>query len=234
LNPSRPPESDASHFAIGKAAHDLILDGAGWPDRYHVLPEGFTRAGTKKWADAIADADAAEAAGKTIIRHDDHATVLAMAEAIKRHPISKALIRGKAEKTIAWKDKETGVWLRCRPDFLPDDLRFIPDYKSTASAAPKDFERSVFNYGYALQAALYLEGIAAVFGEDDRQFFFISQEKDPPYIVQPYCLSQSAYEYGRREMRKAINIFANCLNANKWPSYSEDFVTIDLPLWIKE
>jgi hypothetical protein len=124
--------------------------------------------------------------------------------------------------------------LRCRPDFLPDDLRFIPDYKSTASAAPKDFERSVFNYGYALQAALYLEGIAAVFGEDDRQFFFISQEKDPPYIVQPYCLSQSAYEYGRREMRKAINIFANCLNANKWPSYSEDFVTIDLPLWIKE
>jgi hypothetical protein len=232
LNPNRPPESNETHFAIGKAAHDLILDGTGWPDRYHVLPEGFTRAGTKKWADAIAEADAAEAEGKTVLKHSDHATVVAMAEAIKKHPINRALSRGKAEATIVWQDEQTGVWLRCRPDFLPDDRRFIPDLKTTTDASPTAFEKSVANFGYHQQAALYLDGLAAVFGEDEsREFYFIAQEKEPPYIVQPYQLDAESIAWGRRANRVAINKFAWCVKNNRWPSYADDFIKIGLPYW---
>lgn len=234
LNPSRPPESNASHFSLGKAAHDLILDGVGWPSRYHVLPSGFTRAGTKKWADAIAEADAAESEGKTILKADDHATVLGMAEAIRKHPIHKALSRGKAEQTIVWKDAETGVWLRCRPDFLPDAQLFVPDYKTTASADPDDFAKSVANFGYHQQAALYLDGLAAVFGERDRQFYFIAQEKDAPYIVQPFAIDAESVAWGRRLNRKAIRTFARCLETNEWPGYASDFVTVGLPRWKSE
>ena len=41
LNPNRPEQSEARHFTFGRAAHDLVLDGVGWPSRYHILPEGF-------------------------------------------------------------------------------------------------------------------------------------------------------------------------------------------------
>lgn len=235
LNPDRPKESDAPHFAVGKAAHDLVLDGVGWPDRYHVLPAGFSMAATKKFAKEIAEKEAAEAAGKTILRAQDYDVVIGMAAAIKQHPIHKALGRGKAEQTICWKDEETGVWLRCRPDFLPDDNRFVPDYKTTASAHPDDFSRDVTNFGYHQQAALYLDGIAAVFGQNEaRQFYFIAQEKEAPYVVQPFALDFDAVEWGRRLNRKAIRTFAECLKSNVWPAYSGDFITVGLPRWQTE
>ena len=236
LNPNRPPESSEPHFAIGKAAHDLVLDGVGWPDRYHVLPAGFSRAKSKAMATEIAEADAAEEAGKTLLRAEDHAVVLGMAAAIQRHPIHKALGRGKAEQTIVWKDAETGVWLRCRPDFLPDAKQFIPDYKTTASADPDDFQGSVAKFGYHQQAALYLDGIAAVFGdiEGGRQFYFIAQEKEAPYVVQPFGIDLESVEWGRRLNRKAIRTFARCLETGVWPGYADDFVQVGLPRWQTE
>lgn len=231
LNPNRPEPKQSDDLDLGSAAHDLILDGVGWPDRYHVLPPGFSRAASVKQAEAIAEANAAALAGKTLLKRADHDTVLAMAEAIKAHPIHKQLSRGKAEHTIAWQDAETGVWLRCRPDFLPDHQRFIPDYKTTKSAKPSDFARDVLNYGYHLQAALYLDGLESVFGVAHRDFYFIAQEKEPPYIVQPIALDEEYLSWGRKLIRQAIRTFAKCLETGNWPAYSDDFATVSLPKW---
>jgi len=231
LNPNRPEESEARHFTFGRAAHDLVLDGVGWPSRYHVLPEGFNAGHTKKWADAIDSKTLAELAGLTVLRHDDWLTIKAMAAELKKHPISKALSRGKAEQSIVWKDAETGVWLRCRPDFLPDNRRLVPDYKTTIDAHPDSFAKDVASYGYHQQAALYLDGLAAVFGEDQRAFYFIAQEKTAPFIVQPFTLDEEAIAWGRKLNRKAIRTFAECLEKNEWPGYATDFVTVALPQW---
>ncbi len=231
LNPDRPEEEAKPAFSVGKAAHDFVLDGLGWPDRYHVLPEGFSRAAKVKLAEAIAEADAAEAAGKTLLKFQENIDVLAMAEAIKKHPIHKVLGRGQAEQTIVWKDKETGVWLRCRPDFLPDAKRYIPDYKTTVSAHPDDFAKDVANYGYNCQAACYLDGLAEVFGESERDFFFIAQEKTAPYVVQPFALDAESVEWGRRLNRQAVRTFAQCLDTGIWPGYAPNFVTVGLPRW---
>jgi hypothetical protein len=40
-----------------------VLLSERWPDHYHVLPEGFSRAASKKFAAEIAEAEEAEAAG---------------------------------------------------------------------------------------------------------------------------------------------------------------------------
>lgn len=230
LNPNRPAEESTSAFSMGKAAHDLVLDGVGWPERYHVLPEGYDGR-LKKWEAAKADKEEAEGRGLTVLKFQECQDVQAMAKAIEFHPIHKILGRGKAEQTIVWQDKETGVWLRCRPDFLPDAQRFIPDYKTTLSAHPDDFAKDVANYGYHQQASLYLDGLAAVFGDTPRDFFFIAQEKSAPYIVQPFALNAEAVEWGRRLNRKAIRTFARCLETNVWPGYADDFVQVGLPRW---
>lgn len=233
LNPSRQERKDSDALKLGRAAHDLILDGVGWPDRYHIAPQGYN--GTKKeWFSARDELREAESLGKTVLKWDDYVNVKGMADAISKHPIHKALGRGKAEQTIVWKDAETGVWLRIRPDFLPDSQQFIPDFKTTASADPDDFAKSVANFGYHQQAALYLDGLAAVFGERDRQFYFIAQEKDAPYIVQPFAIDAESVAWGRRLNRKAIRTFARCLETDTWPGYADDFVTVGLPRWKAE
>lgn len=232
MNPNRTSKPSCSAFEIGHAAHDLVLMGStGWADRYHRLPEGFSRSATVKQAAAIAEANAAEARGLRLLKHEDYETVLGMAKAISEHSISRALTAGKPEQTLCWKDKETGVWLRCRPDWLPDARKYIPDYKTALSANPEDFARDVANYGYYQQAALYLEGIEAVFGDRPLDFYFIVQEKASPYLIQPMNLDREALDFGDRLNRDAIRLFAKCLEKNEWPGYAEDIVTVRLPSW---
>ena len=63
LNPDRPAEKDKPHFAIGKAAHDLLLLSERWPECYHVLHPDFNGNATKAQADWHAERDAARETG---------------------------------------------------------------------------------------------------------------------------------------------------------------------------
>lgn len=234
LNPNRPPREHKQVFSLGTAAHALISDGIdGLNKIVHRLPPGFNASATVKFADAIAERDEAVAAGKLVLKDDEYNDVLGMASALLAHPISRVFSRGLIEQTLIWRDRETGVYLRARPDYLPWDRQAIPDYKTTVSAHPAEFSRSVAVYSYHQQAALYLDGIEAVFGDRPRSFYFIAQEKTPPYIVQPMELSSDAIALGREENRRAIRTFARCLETNTWPGYADDFVMVDVPAWRK-
>lgn len=232
LNPDRPPEADKPHFSVGKAAHDMLLLSERWPECYWTAPEGYNRAHTNKWADAIAAEEEARAAGKTILRHDDALTVNAMCAALKANKLATAaLSNGESEVTLAWQDKETGVWLRARPDFLPHKRRIIPDLKTAADASPKGFQRAIANMGYAQAAALYLDGIEAVFGERPTNWIHVVMEKEPPHVVALYELPSEDIGRGRWLNRRAIRIFADCLSTGKWPGYADEPVMLGLPGW---
>jgi len=232
LNPQRPDEKRTKALSLGAAAHDLLLLEEGWQSRYFVVPDGFSAAHTKKWADLMPEYEAAVARGATILTAKQHETVLAMHAALQDHKTAcAALSNGVPEQTLAWKDKETGVWLRCRPDFLPNKLTLIPDYKTAADASAKAFQKAVWDHRYHMQAALYLDGIEAVTGTRPRSFFFVVQEKEPPYLVEIYALSERALWAGQIMMRKAVQRFADCLSTDRWPGYNEEVVTLDLPAW---
>ncbi|MGA0841051.1 MAG: PD-(D/E)XK nuclease-like domain-containing protein, partial [Pseudomonadales bacterium] len=57
------------------------------------------------------------------------------------------------------------------------------DLKTTVDA--REFERSVFTFGYDIQAAFYTE-VAKVIDGKSRKFIWIVVEKDAPYGVQIY------------------------------------------------
>lgn len=242
LNPDRPQEPDKPHFNIGKAAHDLILLRDRWPAHYHVLPEGFSRAKTKQYAEAIAEADAAQESGLTILRHDDALTVYAVAEALKRNDLAVAtLTNGVTEETLVWQDPRTGVWLRARPDFRPNsilvkrDVMVVPDLKFVAPshAAPDGFGRAIHQFGYHQSAAFYMDGIKAVYGHYPTHWVHVVVEKDPPHCVALYELPGEDIERGRVLNRRAIDIFARCLSEDRWPGYSDDPSQVGLPHWAR-
>lgn len=235
MNPARPAEKEKPHFAVGKAAHDVLLLEDRWPDAYHVLPKDFNARATKEQAALHAERDAAREAGKTILRHDEAVMVTDMADSLRRNQAALAsLTNGEPEMTLAWQDGETGVWLRARPDFLPHKRFAIPDLKTAADGSPAAFSRAIATFGYHLSAALYLDGIEAIYGERPAHFFFIVIEKEAPYVVSLYPLKAEDIQRGQGECRRAIRRFADCLHHDKWPGYSDEPFEIGLPAWARK
>lgn len=225
MNPER-EELDKDAWRIGRAAHVLHLEPELFRQQIHVMGEGVNFQ-TKA---AREERDAAMDEGKTVIKADQFETIKAMKQALAEHEFAGAAFRnGDPEKSLIWQDFETGVWLRCRPDWLPKAIRHIPDYKTAVSSKPADFQRQAFNLGYHMQAAHYLDGIEAVTGTAPKSFFFVVQEKTPPYVVTCVALDPIAIEWGRIQNRKAIHIFAECLRTGKWPGYASDVVEMPLP-----
>jgi hypothetical protein len=232
LSPSSTPRKSTKALDMGKAAADRLAFPDTWRDRYFIVPDGFSAAHTNKWADIIPEHKAAVEQGMVVLTEASAATVDAMAAAMARHELASALFAGGiSEPTLAWQDKETGIWCRARPDYLPDARRFIPDYKSCASAFPADFAKQVHNYGYYRSAALITTGIEAIFGERPQAFLFIAQEKESPYLVQLFQLDEEARAWGESENRKALRLFADCLSSGKWPGYGADIEPVNLPHW---
>ncbi|WP_370309248.1 PD-(D/E)XK nuclease-like domain-containing protein [Sphingobium abikonense] len=240
LNPNRPAEDDKPHFSIGKAAHDMILLEGRWDDAYHVTPDGFNAGHHKKWADAVAELEAAQEAGKCILRHQDMEVVERVVAAIRRNVFAmKALTNGESEVTLAWKDAKRGVWLRARPDFLPHSFRaggrvmILPDLKFMAATQcdPVGFGRAVANFGYHQSLAFYADGIKAVLDCKPTHFLLIPVEKDAPHCVSLYEIPVEDIERGRWLNRKAIDLFADCLEADRWPGYADEPRQVGLPAW---
>jgi len=241
LNPARPDEEDKPHFNIGKAAHDMLLLGDDWRAKYHVTPKGFSTTAKNKFAAAIEERDAATEAGTPVLRYQDAEVVEAVTKAIGANKDAlNALSAGLPEMTLAWQDKETGVWLRARPDWLPFSVvngaavRAVTDLKFLAMThcRPHGFSKALFDFGYHQSAAFYDDGIEAIYGRRATNWLFVAVEKDAPHSVSVYELPTQDVERGRVQNRAAIRIFADCLAADKWPSYtSEEIQMVGLPAW---
>ena len=98
----------------------------------------------------------------------------------------------------------------------------IVDIKTTQDGSPQGFGRSVINYGYHLQAAIYRE----MTGVDD--YFIIAIENSSPYNVCIYKLSQGYLDKGYAMMTDGIYKF------NHWDGEEtgyENNLTLELPRW---
>lgn len=244
LNPNRKPQVQTDALRLGSAFHDALLLPERWGDRncYHVTPEGFSRSKTKAMADEIADADAAEAAGCTIVSTDERDQIDAMVKAMRDHPTCDALLTGgRPEVTIAWQDAETGVWLRIRPDYLRDNFSCGINVKTAADASFAGFQSDVTKYRYFMSAALELDGIEAVLGKRPPLYVHPTVEKPGKgwapgdYLpVALWTLSEEDLEYGRALNRRAIRLFADCLSADRWSGYADEPAVCGISGWAKK
>lgn len=212
-------------FDIGHAAHKLVL-GAG--------PE-LVRIDAEKWlSNAVkAEVAAVREAGGVPLKPADWDAVHAMAEALQSHPFAaKLFTNGMAERTMVWQDEQTGVMCRSKVDYLRPDG--IVDYKSCDKAELGHLRKSVYNFGYHIQAAFYLRGFRArSLSGTEPYFAFVAQEKEAPYLVTVFQLTQDALDQGDRQCAEALRIFRDCTEANTWPGYTTDIEDIDLPAWAK-
>lgn len=214
-------------FDFGEAAHLAILEPDDFESRVYRGPDD--RRGNK-WKDA---AEACAIDGKLLLTSGDYDRVLEIRDAVHADAwINQIITGGKraVEASGFWIDEETGVLCRCRPDLYRPDLKIIVDVKSTISAAPADFARSVVNYGYHAQEAFYTDGWRAL-GQQVDGFVFLAWEKDLTTAKAIYELPPSIVEEGRVMMRKALATYAECSAADAWPGYANGVQELDFPRW---
>jgi hypothetical protein len=223
--PEHKPEFDFGHGAhrelLGDGEELVIVDAASWR--------------TKAAEEAKA---AAYAAGATPLLRKEHDTILEMVPAFRADPVAGRLFEpgtGRPEQTLIWRDERTGVMCRALLDWLPyaTGSRFIlRDYKTGRSAAPDKLGRAIADYGYHTQLAFHLMGAQALgLADEDAQALLAVQEKTPPYLVTVVQLDPTAMRMGAIRCRQALDLYAECVAADRWPGYSDEVVWAELPPW---
>lgn len=173
------------------------------------------------------------AAGHIPLLPRTYTKAVAMATAVREHPALVPLLStGWPEVSFYWPDPDTQVMLRARPDWLhptPDDAAVIVvDLKTTDSADPEDFAWSVLRYGYHLQQHWYTTALTAA-GLVVRQFLFAAVSKHPPHVVSVCELDPEDVAAAGKENRRAIDLYARCLDTDTWPDHGPGIHRLRLP-----
>lgn len=227
LNPNR-KRIDSAIYDVGTAAHSLILERD--ESKFSIIDAEDWR--TK---DAKQQRDDAHAAGRVPLLAKQYLEIKAMADAahkaIGESEIAGILDDGTPEATLIAKDGET--WLRGRLDFLPTDRRVIIDYKTVGrSAAPESFLRSsVFQFGYDIQAAMYLRLNAMTGGDPNAKFAWIVQETEEPYLCSILGASPSLIECGNMKLDYVLKQWKRCMETGVWDGYGKKIAWLEAPVW---
>jgi hypothetical protein len=124
------------------------------------------------------------AAGLTIITDNELEAITGMARSLGAHPLVKAgILDGAVERSLIWKDAETGAWLKSRPDVIPNDSGDYADLKTTVSVATDALRRTIAEYHYAMQGALVGMASREVLKREMQTFTLVFVEKTPPFCA---------------------------------------------------
>lgn len=226
LNPDcNPFQSDA--FDFGSAAHSLILEGD---------ESRFVEINADDWRTKAAkeQRDEARDGGMIPLLSKDFSKLFAMRDAaaafIADSELAGIFDDGNAEVTAIAHDD---IWMRGRFDFLTTDRRIVLDYKTVGrSANPESFLRSsVFQFGYDIQAAMYLHLNQLTGGPEDAKFVWLAQETEAPYACSLMGASPSLVETGQRKLSSVIDTWTECLLTGEWPGYANRIAWLEAPAW---
>lgn len=221
-NPSAPTPSQS----FGTAIHQAILEPKVFMDNAIVPPE-FSGTGSRSEKDKWYIANH----GKTILKQDQFDAIHGILNSILKHKqASKLISSGYAEESLFWKDAESGVMCKARPDFVREG-HIVVDVKSTLDASYHSFQKDVANYGYHIQAALYLDACSAILGGNYDTFIILAVEKEAPYCVNCFQLNEHAIQEGREQYYYALKTLKKCQESGVYPGYPEVLIPVDLPTW---
>jgi len=212
-------------LTLGSAVHKLVLESDNFNDDFII--EEFDGCELNKNTKAYKEAKAKWlecAKDREVLSVQEFEQVTTMARNVKA--IAGGLLQnGVAEN--AFFSEFDGVNVKCKADYYREDLGVVIDLKTTKSI--KDFKKSILEYGYATQSALYTDIISSLGYKADR-FIFILVETQAPYMVSVQEMSYESIEEGRAMYSELMQT---------WRDYKKDGVvnvvkTTGLPEWFLE
>lgn len=238
--PRPPGPKPSDEMAAGTLLHTVLLEPGTVYTRYAIGPEVKSKS-VKAWRDfAAAHPD------RECITPLQHRVAVAQAQALSRTPLdnepdaptlSDLLHGARIEASAFWRDDASGLWCKCRPDAAVDVGKgrkrgwCLIDIKTSRSAKPEDFAKSVEPYAYDMQDSFYSEGWFIATGRPVLSFMFAVVESQYPYVTKLFTLPAAWREYGGRRCRTALDIYAACERTGVWPAYGRGVMELEPPRW---
>jgi hypothetical protein len=253
-------EEETKALLMGRALHDMVFSYKDFKSLYVRRPETYydEKTGeTKKFTllSKVCQETMRLFGKKSVLMPDDYDNIIGMGLALSEHPKVRqcGLLEGHVEHSMFWVDEETGVWLKSRPDAIPTDRLLFVDLKTSRDVRRRAIHNSIWEYGYAQQGALVMEGCKVLFHDMislgnkplikamdwkdvPKEFWLLFVEKTPPYATQLVELTSQYLNWGMTANREAIRQFAYGTKTGKWPGPAgeEDrALTIDMPDYAK-
>lgn len=214
-NPEHIEPETTKALDFGKAAHCLLLGDERFSDRFVVRPDKAPDGRAWHASNASCVQWVKDNASKTIITADQIETIRRMARDAADYPLVKmGILNGDIEHTLCWKDEETGIWLKARPDAISAEGVYA-DLK-TASKFDEDFlERQVFDAGYYLQGTI-TRLVAGKLKMPFETFVLVYVLNDPVPDTTHVELSPHDMDRGERAVRWCLRTIREGLDTGIW------------------
>lgn len=196
----RESQSRTESMVLGSAIHKMVLEPDSFFDDYSIAPDCDRR--TKKGKEDFAEF-CALSNGKEVLTKNDELTCAECALAVRGHNIAKSILTGAmVEESYFW--EESGMKFKARPDIIRKDLSIVADLKTVDRLDVSKFGRIAVNYMYHVQGSHNLAGCSIVDGIKYKNFVLIVVERNPPFDVCVFNMSEAFLEIGDKTRAVAI------------------------------
>lgn len=219
LNPDRAEFKDTEFTILGRAAHHLLLGEADFAKNFVIRPEildgekwNSNKTICKKW---LAEQ---ELARLTVVTPAQMEQIRGMAAALAAEPIVQGgILNGYVEVSLFWKDAETGIWLKSRPDVVPNESGDTSDLKCVSDVSDDGISKALGDRGYHQQGALIGEAFREVLGMEMEHFSLVYVEGKRPHSVRIDEPHPEEIAQGFEENHAALRLFKRALDTGYWP-----------------
>jgi hypothetical protein len=200
-----------AEMIVGSAVDCLLSEGEDeFRARYFRLPKSVTAKPTFTLEEAQGRGD------KFPLLHDWWTRAWAMAEAVMADDEAAEIIeRSRKQLSMIWPDAETGLLLKCRPDFW-HGLNLY-DLKATHGTDVRSWRQTCWRYRYDFQAAIYCEGAHYLTGVYHDWSWLVVKDR-PEHSVVIYDLEMLDLVEAWEEIRQHLKNFKTCKDRDYWPA----------------
>ena len=225
------PIDPSPAMLVGSIVHTGLLEPQHLINEYAVAPkvDRRTKVGKEEWENfCITNME------RTVVDKATYDKASGMMQSVRNHPFANDLLapsKGTSELTIAfdWPDPRNDM--KARIDRLNGDDTII-DIKTTRDV--KSFSKSLYNFGYHIQAAIYIEAANSA-GNAIDHYYFICVESEAPYGVGVYKLCLAAIDEGFMQATDLLQRYNSLSMYDEWPAtYNSSYSPVDLPAWAYE
>jgi len=214
---------------LGSVVHAITLEPDKTADVFVVSEyDSFRTKEAREWRDQKA------AEGLIVLSEKDYLAAAAMA-----HRATEELHRALDGDHVGYQVEQevtgsiNGVDVCGLIDVVPDDGATLWDLKTcSAIGDERSLQRTVFDFGYHVQAALYCDLISAE-TESEPSFGFIFVETSVPYETTHIILDRDCILAGRAKYMELINRWAQLRDKplDEWPGSVERGIVMEPPSW---
>ena len=241
-------EEEKAHFIMGRAVHHLILGQPAFMKQFVIRPTEYKNEQTgelkpwhnganvcKLWMSQAAMGGAVWIEQKqrwiadktqgpvTVLAGEQVDHIKGMAKSLGMNSlVQEGILNGMIERSIIYKDKATGLFVKARPDAIPTHSGDYADLKTTTSTQYLDIARSLETFAYHQQAALIRTASREVFKMELSSYSLVFVEKKPPYCVRVVPLEPADLDLGEQQNRFALDLIARCIKNKRWPGPGGD------------